>query len=116
MNVYTSKAHREFVWSLSASGRDMFLAMQYFVQPDSETIILTYDKMQALTPTIHLSPRRYEDTIRELIKANVIEYKDRKKGVFWYDPQLFFSGNRMEAFPECTIKVATKYAKPRKLR
>ena len=114
--IYNTKKHRELIWSLSMYARDVFLAMQYFVQPGNSYVVINYTKMQALTPSVHLSPRRYADTIRELVKAALIDYKDSKAGEFWYDPQFFFAGNRLDAFPECAVKVATKHALPRKLR
>jgi hypothetical protein len=116
VRMYTSKANREFIYSLSIYARDMFLAMQYFTQPGKDSVYISYEKMQALCPTVKLSRRRFEDTIRELVKAAVIDYKDRKHDEYWYDPQYFYSGNRLDAFEQAKIKVATKYAEPRRLK
>jgi hypothetical protein len=113
--VYVSKEKRQFIFTqLSMYARDMLMAMQYFTHPSHETVILTHEKMQDLYGTAY-SKRRFDDTIRELVKMAIIDYKDRKKGEFWYDPQFFASGNRLAMFEQCKVKVATKYSSVKKL-
>lgn len=107
--VYTSKARREFLFrELSIYARDMLSAMQHFCNPDYKYILFTYEKMQDLCTT-PLSKRRFNDTVRELVRNAIIDYKDKPNGEFWYNPTFFAPGNRIEMYPECAIKVDSEY-------
>lgn len=107
--VYTSKARREFLFrELSVHARDLLSALQHFCNPDYKYVILTLKKMQDLC-NVPLSKRRFDDTIRELVRKSIIDYKDKTAGEFWYNPAYFAAGNRLEMFPECAVKVSSQY-------
>lgn len=117
VRLYTNKQHRQFVFGLSMYARDMILAVQYFLNYEYEYVILTYTKMQELYgPDYKLVRRRYDDTLRELIKMAILDVKDRSKGEYWYNPEYFCPGNRLKMFEQCSIKVKTEVIEPRKLK
>lgn len=106
--VYTSKTRRLYLFSkLSMYARDMVLAMFYVTNYEYEYVILSYDKFKNLYSVSdpHYGKRRYEDTIRELHRYSIIDCKDKEKGQYWYNPAYFVTGNRLNMFPECAIRV-----------
>lgn len=107
--VYNSKPKREFIFSLSMWARDMFTAIQYFTQANNKHVILTYEKMKQLYSVSDpkYGVRRYDETIRELVRHTLIDYKDKEKGEYWYNPLYFASGNRLKMYEECAIKINT---------
>jgi len=114
--LYVSKEIRDFIYSrLDIYARDMYLAVQYFCNPNYPYVILTKDKVDKLLGS-SMSKRRFDDTLRILIKNAILDPKDRKTGAYWYNPNFFCAGNRLEMYEECKLKVATKMAIPRKLK
>ena len=106
--VYASKAIREFLYQkLSMWARDMFTAIQYFGNSEERYIIITYEKIKTLYGGTY-SLRRYNDTIKELISMSMIDYKDKERDQFWYNPFYFSPGNRLSLFEECKVKVSTR--------
>lgn len=117
VRVYTHKEIREFVFrKLSMYARDMLSACQYFVNPKYEYVIINYDKMQELYgPDYKLVRRRFDDTIRELIKMSILDVKDKAKSQYWYNPGYFCAGNRLKMYDQCKYKVMVKDVSPQKL-
>ena len=114
--LYTSKRNREFLFrNLSARARDYFTAIQYFTNKEYKYVIVTYEKMCELYGT-KLSPRGYDDTIKELMKFAILDCKDKSKGEYWYNPIYFCPGNRLIMYEECAVKIMTKKVDPRKLK
>lgn len=111
--LYNSKKHRDLIIKLNTNEREMFLALHYFVQTGNDYLTLTYEKMAEFFPSAKLSPRKYADTVRGLVKNNVIDL--RSKGVYWYNPVYLCAGSRVEMFPECSVKKFTRISKPKKL-
>jgi hypothetical protein len=106
--LYNSKANRELMFSLSMWARDLILAMQYWVQAGNKHVILPFERVKELyVNDPKYGKRRYDETIRELIKHSIIDYKDRENGEYWYDAKIFASGNRIHMFPESLFKVKT---------
>jgi hypothetical protein len=106
--VYNSKSKREFIYStLSMYARDMLTAIQYFTTPNKQYVILSYEKMQELLQSNMYGKRRYEDTVRELIRENIIDYKDKENNQFWYNPIYYSPSNRLKLFEECKVKTQT---------
>jgi len=110
--IYTSKARRDYIFnSLSMYARDMLMAMLYVTNYDYQYVILTYDKFKELYAATdpNYGKRRYEDTIRELHKFSIIDCKDKERNQYWFNPVYFISGNRLNMFPECAVRVSTEY-------
>ena len=108
--VYTSVKMREYLFqNLSMYARDLLTAIQHSTNNKYPYVILSYEKMQTLYGKSIFGKRRYEDTVRELIKESIIEYKDKKKGQFWFNPIYFSPSNRLKLYPECAVKVGTKH-------
>lgn len=106
VRIYTCKANREHLFKeLTMYGRDMLLAIYYFVNRDYDYVILNYAKVLELYGSY--GKRRYDDTIRELVRLLIIDYKDKSKDQYWYNPVFFSSGNRLKMYPQCGNKVKT---------
>lgn len=106
--VYTCKANRDFIYNhLSIYARDMLMAIIYSTNTDYEYVILTYEKILELHGTY--SKRRFDDTVKELVKYNIIDCKDKSKGKYWINPIFFAAGNRLTMYPACKVKVRTNY-------
>lgn len=113
--VYTSKSRREFIFSLSMYARDLFIALHYFTHSEYKYVIITYEKVLELYSGKY-GKRRYDDTIRELIKYSVIDIKDKEKGEYWYNPTYYSPTNRTKLFEECIYKIRTSYASNKSIK
>jgi hypothetical protein len=98
--IYNDRAKRLFMYKLSIYARDMFMAMQYFMHSSNHYVVISYDKMHELLGDDMYGKRRYEDTVRELIKHSVIDYKDKPANQYWYNPAYFSPGSRLRLFPD----------------
>ena len=108
IRVYNCVSNRKYIFqTLSVYARDLLLAMYYFVNHETPYVILTHEKVLELYGTY--SKRRYEDTVRELIKNVIIDCKDRSRNQYWYNPVFFSSGSRLKMYPECGLKMNTIY-------
>jgi hypothetical protein len=109
--VYTNKTMREFLFrKLTIYARDLLSAIQHFTHPDYKYVILNQQKVEELYGHT-ISRRRYEDTVRELIRFAIIDCKDKSKDQYWYNPHYFSPNNRLTLFEECKLKVKTEYVR-----
>jgi len=107
--VYSSKHIRVFLYKeLNMWARDMFTAIQYFTNSDYKYVIISYEKIVELYGEDY-GKRRYDDTIRELIRFSIIDIKDRAENEYWYNPAYFSPTTRITLFEECLYKVKTVY-------
>lgn len=83
---------------LTMWARDLFTLLQYFTHDKYRYIIITYDKVKEMYG--EYSPRRYHDTIKELVVKGVIDLKDREKNQYWYNPKYFSPTSRVKLFEE----------------
>lgn len=101
--LYNDRARRLYLFKLSIYARDIFMSLQYFTYNDNHYAILSYEKMEELLgKDVMYSKRKFEDSIRELVKNNIIDYKDRKKNQYWYNPVYYSPGSRLKVFPTAT--------------
>ena len=112
VRLYTANGNRDELFNnLSIYARDMLLAIQYMLNRDYQYVVLTYDKMKQLyavsDPRYGL--RRYDTTVKELYKYGVIDFKDRSKNQFWYNPKYFAAGSRLSMYPQCKVLISTRY-------
>lgn len=109
IRMYKTKELREMLYKqLSMYARDMFMAIQYFTNDSYTYVILSYEKMNELYGT-NMSRRRYDDTVKELIRFNIIDCKDKRKHEYWYNFRYFSPNNRVSLFPEASVKIRTVY-------
>lgn len=105
--VYTNSAIRFILFKeLSIYARDYLSAIQHFTHPKYKYVIITYEKMCKLYGK-HVSPKRYETTIRELIKMSIIDCLDKSNGKYWYNPLYFSPGSRIRLFPDNLVKYSS---------
>lgn len=101
--IYNNRPKREFIFSLSMWARDLILMMQYWVQSNNKHVILPYERVKEMYNTDpKYGKRRYDETIRELIRHSIIDYKDKEIGDYWYNHKVFASGNRISMYPTNT--------------
>lgn len=99
--IYNDRAKRLYLFKLSIYARDIFMSLQYFTYNDNHYLILSYEKMEELLGIdLMYSRRKFEDSIRELIKHSIIDYKDKKANQYWYNPAYYSPGNRLRVFPD----------------
>ena len=107
--VYSSVPIKVFLFqTLTMYARDLLLAIQHFTNTDYLYVIVSFDKIKELFGSQKVSKRRYEDTMRELIRNSVIDYKDKSHNQYWYNPMYFAPGSRLTLFKECKIKIKTE--------
>lgn len=99
--------NREYIFdNLSIYARDFMMSMIYSLNRDYQYVIFPYEKIVELNKG-KFSRRRYDDTMKELVKFGIIDLMDRGKGAYWFNPVFFVCGKRLDIYPECGIKVGT---------
>lgn len=107
IRLYNCRENRDFLFSnLTMYARDLMMAIYHMVNHEYQYVVITYDKIVQLYGGKY-SKRRYDDTIKELVRHNILDCKERAKGQFWYNPVFFAAGNRLKMYPECKMKVQT---------
>lgn len=115
--VYSSVIIKEFLFKkLTIYARDLLSAIQHFTNTDYLHVIISFEKVKELYGNQKVSRRRYDDTIRELVRNAVIDYKDKAHNQYWYNPAYFAPGSRLSLFEQCKFKVKTERAGKRKLK
>jgi hypothetical protein len=113
--MYTAKKYRDVILKMTIYARDMFLTIQYFTNDSYEYVILSLDKIKELRHPEKVSKRKYEDTIRELIRHDVISIRNKKDNSFWYNPRFYCAGNRLTMFEDRKLKLKTVYVTQKEL-
>ena len=109
--LYISVAKRDLIYStLSMYARDLLLLIMYITNFEYDYTVLTFEKVSENInkKDIKYGKRRFEETVRELIRFAILSCKDKDKGYYWYNPNYFCSGNRINMFPNNIKVILTK--------
>jgi hypothetical protein len=95
--IYVSAAARKLVSGLSSSAHRLLFHILYEIDTNCDYIELDakfYMKMNGIK-----SIKTYNEALRELCRNNFIAQTIDYKSVYWINPTLFFSGNRISKYP-----------------
>lgn len=102
--MYKSAVFRNKTSELTATGKSMFLYIMYEVEQSKDWILITPDQYKEKWNS---SKSSYLRGIEELVTEGYIA-TTLQKYVFWTNPILFFSGNRVGKYPD-RVKVENNH-------
>lgn len=109
--LYVSPAKRDFIYTnLSSDARDLLFLITQITNPDYEYTTIDYEKANEFIGknNSRYSRRKFETVLRELIRFAILDCKVQKLGQYWYNPNYFCSGNRINMFPNNVKIVSTR--------
>lgn len=118
LRLYTSVVKRKHIFQLPEKARDLYLVMLYHQNDGEDYSILSYEKVNKLYKDTHdssdgrpykdMNLRAFKEAITSLVKANIIDLKDRKLEQYWINPNYFFQGNRVNKWPQNLFVIKTE--------
>jgi hypothetical protein len=102
--IFLSKESKEIVYNLSDKAQRMYLYVLYNLNSNKDWIQINKEMYMAKNEI--KSVNTYKDSISELIRYGFLTTTEYKT-VFWINPHLFFSGNRIKKFKKHTIVVSS---------
>ena len=93
--VYTKSEHRLFITQLSDKSKSLYLWLLYEIEPGKDYLWINKERYKQESKT---SDNTYRAAIEELVN-NLVLAPSLVRNVYWINPRLFFSGNRVNKYP-----------------
>ena len=94
--VYTKPEYRQLISQLSPKAKSLFLWLIY--EADSGKDYIWVNKQRYMKENDITSINTYKTAIEELVTSLILA-TSLVKDVYWLNPRLFFSGNRVNKYP-----------------
>jgi len=95
--IYYHPGAKDIIYKLSSGAKCLYLFLIYHLEPSCDYIRLNSEHYMALNGI--KSIKTYRNAVRELCRYCFISESADYRGVYWINPMLFFSGNRITKYP-----------------
>ncbi len=98
VSITRNSFDRKLIYSLPSASRDLFFMIPLCLNRNYPYVVLPKSKRDEIVGT-ECSVRTYNDGIKGLIQHGIIDFKDKKAGVYWINHGYFYFGTRKAMFP-----------------